>query len=163
MSVLQLGCGIRPIEGAVNHDKEKHSDFVDVVWDLEVTPWLWADNEFDKIIALDVMEHLRLEVCEWLDECWRILQPNGLLVLRLPAWNHENSHIDPTHRRLFHQRTFEYYTGTTVLLLTASLTNGGLSNARSRWITARTSFICCARRYREPLYRLRYQRRAARA
>lgn len=109
MSVLQLGCGIRPIEGAANHDKEKHSDFVDVVWDLEVTPWLWADNEFDKIIALDVMEHLRLEVCEWLDECWRILQPNGLLVLRLPAWNHENSHIDPTHRRLFHQRTFEYW------------------------------------------------------
>ncbi len=22
MSVLQLGCGIRPIEGAVNHDKD---------------------------------------------------------------------------------------------------------------------------------------------
>jgi len=109
VSTLQLGCGIRPIEGAINHDKEKHSDFVDIVWDLEVMPWIWGDEEFDKIIALDVMEHLRVEVYEWLDECWRILKPDGLLVLRLPAWNHENSHIDPTHRRLFHQRTFEYW------------------------------------------------------
>lgn len=109
MSVLQLGCGIRPIDGAVNHDKTKHADFVDVVWDLDVTPWLWQNDEFDKVIALDVMEHLQLEVYEWLDECWRILKPDGLLVLRLPAWNHENSHIDPTHRRLFHPRTFEYW------------------------------------------------------
>lgn len=109
MTVLQLGCGIRPLEGALNHDKTKHSDFVDVVWDLDVTPWLWADNAFDKVIALDVMEHLRIEVSEWLDECWRILIPGGLLVLRLPAWDHENSHIDPTHRRLFHPRTFEYW------------------------------------------------------
>ncbi len=72
-------------------------------------PWIWGDEEFDKIIALDVMEHLRVEVFEWLDECWRILKPGGQLVLRLPAWDHENSHIDPTHRRLFHEHTFDYW------------------------------------------------------
>lgn len=109
MSTLQLGCGIRPLEGAINHDLEKHSDFVDVVWDLNEMPWPWQDEEFDKIIALDVMEHVKTEVYEWLDECWRILQPDGLLVLRLPAWDHENSHIDPTHRRLFHEHTFDYW------------------------------------------------------
>jgi len=109
MSTLHLGCGIRPLEGAINHDLEKHSDFVDVVWDLDVTPWPWQDEEFDKIIALDVLEHLKTDVDVWLDECWRILQPDGLLVLRLPAWNHENSHIDPTHRRLFHEHTFDYW------------------------------------------------------
>jgi SAM-dependent methyltransferase len=108
-NVLQLGCGIRPLEGAINHDLEKHSDFVDVTWDLNEMPWCWQDEEFDKIIALDVMEHLKTDVDVWLDECWRILKPGGLLVMRLPAWDHENSHIDPTHRRLFHEHTFDYW------------------------------------------------------
>ena len=49
MKTLQLGCGIRPIEGAINHDKEKHSDFVDVVWDLNEMPWCWQNEKFNKI------------------------------------------------------------------------------------------------------------------
>lgn len=109
MKILQLGCGINPLIGAVNHDKIRHSEGVDVAWDLDVTPWLWNDGEFDKVMALDAMEHLKVDVEVWLDECWRILQPDGLLVLRLPAWDHENSHIDPTHRRLFHEHTFDYW------------------------------------------------------
>ncbi len=109
MTTLQLGCGIRPIEGAINHDLEKHSAFVDVEWDLNNMPWPWRDGEFEKVIALDVMEHLKCEVYEWLDECWRILVPDGLLVLRLPAWDHENSHCDPTHRMFFHPKTFSYW------------------------------------------------------
>ena len=109
MSTLHLGCGIRPIEGAINHDLEKHSDFVDVTWDLNGMPWPWQDEEFDKIIALDVLEHLKTEVYEWLDECWRILKPGGLLVMRLPAWDHECSHRDPTHRMFFHPETFSYW------------------------------------------------------
>ncbi len=109
MKTLQLGCGIRPLEGAVNHDKEKHSEFVDVEWDLDNMPWPWQDEEFEKVIALDVMEHLKRDVNEWLDECWRILKPGGLLVLKLPAWDHPVSHRDPTHRRLFHQDAFAYW------------------------------------------------------
>ena len=109
MTALQLGCGVKPIDGVINHDKEKHSEFVDVAHDLEIFPWPWKDEEFEKVIALDVMEHLKCDVYEWLDECWRILKPAGLLVLQLPAWNHEVGHIDPTHRRLFHPQTFEYW------------------------------------------------------
>lgn len=109
MKTLQLGCGIRPMPDAINHDKEKHSDFVDVTWDLEIMPWPWQDGEFERVVALDVMEHLRIEVYQWLDEAWRILQPDGLFILRLPAWDHECSHRDPTHRIFFHPETFTFW------------------------------------------------------
>ena len=109
MTTLQLGCGIRPIEGALNHDRTAHHDYVDVAWDLDQLEWPFPSDEFDKVIALDVMEHLRLDVQEWLDECWRILKPNGELVLRVPSWNSPVGWRDPTHRRLFHEETFHYW------------------------------------------------------
>ena len=115
MTTLQLGCGIRPLEGAVNHDLWPHHDYVDVSWDLDIIPWPWPDASFDKVVALDVMEHLRLDVQVWLDECWRILKPKGQLVLRLPAWNNALSWRDITHRRVFHEESFHYFDRSTQL------------------------------------------------
>ena len=115
MRVLQLGCGVRPMQGAVNHDRVRHHDYVDIAHDLDVLPWPWANESFERIVALDVMEHLRLEVQEWLDECWRILVPDGVLVLRLPAWDHPTSHRDPTHRQLAHPEMFDYWDRRTAL------------------------------------------------
>lgn len=107
--ILNLGCGLRPLVGAVNHDKELHSPHVDVAHDLDMFPWPWEVESFDRIVALDVMEHLHCEVQEWLDECWRILIPGGQLVLRLPAWDHECGHRDPTHKWFAHPETFDYW------------------------------------------------------
>jgi SAM-dependent methyltransferase len=112
MSTLNIGCGMHPLKGAINHDFVKHDDWVDVAHDLEVLPWPWADNEFDKVIANDVMEHLRPWVCdlhEWLNELWRIIVPGGSLCLHLPAWNVMESYRDPTHRRVFTEETFDYW------------------------------------------------------
>lgn len=110
MNVLELGVGHRPRAGAtVRHDRLRHSDHVDVAHDLEILPWPWSDEEFDEIWAFDVFEHLRLEVQIWLDECWRILKPAGLLKMQMPAWDHWTSWVDPTHRRPFHERTFDYW------------------------------------------------------
>jgi hypothetical protein len=64
MSTLNIGCGTNPLKGAINHDFVKHDDWVDVAHDLEVLPWPWADNQFDKVVANDVMEHLRPWVCD---------------------------------------------------------------------------------------------------
>jgi len=107
--ILNLGCGVRPMAGAINHDRIKHSAWVDVAHNLDVLPWPWADEQFERIVALDVMEHLHCEVQQWLDECWRMLKPGGLLVLRLPAWDHECGHRDPTHVRLSHPNQFDYW------------------------------------------------------
>jgi SAM-dependent methyltransferase len=112
MATLQLGCGVKPLIGAINHDRIRHAAHVDVAHDLEVLPWPWQDEQFDKVIAIDVLEHLRPWKCElkqWLDELWRILKPGGQAVLHLPAWDFELSYRDPTHYRVFHIEAFCYW------------------------------------------------------
>src|SRR5579859_1721361 len=97
---IELGCGAHPTAGFVHHDRWKHSPHADLSFDLEQLPWPLANDSVDNLRAIDVFEHLRLDVREWLDECWRILKPNGLLTMRLPAWNNHYSYRDPTHRRV---------------------------------------------------------------
>lgn len=95
--ILNLGCGLKPIEGAVNHDRTRHSPWVDVAHDLNILPWPWADGEFEAVRAWAVLEHLHCDRLHLLDECWRILAPGGLLVAKLPYWNSEEAHDDITH------------------------------------------------------------------
>lgn len=95
--VLNLGCGNRPIDGAVNHDRIAHRPEISVVHDLNVFPWPWEDETFDLIVARAVLEHLRCTLIESVNECWRLLRPGGELALKLPFWNHANSYADPTH------------------------------------------------------------------
>ena len=111
---LNLGCGVRPIGGYINHDKTNHSHFVDQVWDLEVLPWPWGGEAIEHIKAFDVFEHLRpwkLGVEDWMGECWRILRFGGLLEMRLPASDHPNHYgfRDPTHCRLFTHESMDYF------------------------------------------------------
>lgn len=107
--ILNLGCGAAPVENAVNHDVTKHSQHVDVSHDLNITPWPWGNGEFSSIIAIDVVEHLSVEVDSWLNECHRILAADGILAVRVPHYQHENAYTDPTHRRFFTPHTFDYW------------------------------------------------------
>jgi len=106
--VLELGCGVRPTAGAIHHDRIAHSAHVDVAHDLNQLPWPWANEAFDEVLAFDVLEHLMLDVADWLNEAWRILRPGGRLRLRLPAFDNPVSYRDPTHKRVFHDETFYY-------------------------------------------------------
>lgn len=108
-ATLVLGSGKRPVPGAINHDHSKHAPHVDVVWNLDELPWPPYDDSLDRIIALDVFEHLKLDVIDWIRECWRVLKPGGELVLRVSAWDNPVSYRDPTHRRVFHEETFYYF------------------------------------------------------
>ena len=113
--ILSIGCGDDPYPGAVNHDKTKHAPHVDIAHDLNITPWPWEDASFEVILALDVVEHLSVDVSVWLDECHRILSSEGTLVVRVPHYTHENAFTDPTHRRFFTPRTFDYWDKSTLL------------------------------------------------
>lgn len=100
--VLNLGCGNKLIKefedrAVVNHDRIKHRPEVDVIWDLDVTPWPWADNTFDQVYACAVLEHLRISLLDSINECHRILRAGGLLQMKLPYWKHEMAYNDPTH------------------------------------------------------------------
>ena len=109
--VLELGAGADPHPRAtIHHDRIIHSDWIDVAHDLTSFPWPWGDASADAVIAIDVFEHLKnVDVQTWLDECWRILKPTGLLIMRLPAWTNPVSYRDPTHYRVFHEESFSYW------------------------------------------------------
>ena len=97
MAMLVLGCGNKPVENAINHDVAKHSPWVDVAHDLNVFPWPWGDNQFDVVQAWAVLEHLRADRLQIMNELWRILKPGGLAIIKLPAWDSDAAHDDITH------------------------------------------------------------------
>jgi SAM-dependent methyltransferase len=122
-AVLNLGAGNRIIADAVNHDLVQHRPEIAVAWDLNNLPWPWPDNSFGLIWAWSVLEHLRLNLVESLDECWRILRPSGQVFLKIPYWKSDAAYDDPTHRWVFglhsldqfdpdteRGKTYSYYT-----------------------------------------------------
>lgn len=103
---LNIGCGKKIDPNYINLDMVKMPG-VDVVHDLEIFPYPFADDSLEEIKAIDVLEHVN-NIIGIMDELWRILQPGGKLFIRGPhaayplqAWR------DPTHRRLFVPGTFD--------------------------------------------------------
>lgn len=105
MDTLNLGAGNRIIKGAINHDRIQQRPEIDVVCDLNDLPWPWADGAFDLVVARSVFEHLRITLIESVDECWRILRPDGRLYLKVPHWQSEIAYLDPTHYWRFSLQT----------------------------------------------------------
>ena len=104
---LNLGVGREAREGWVNVDW-KHYEGVDVLWNLDDTPWPFEDEQFNEILALDIFEHV-MDLTSTMDECWRVLQPGGRVMIRGPIAGGPNHYADPTHRRGFTGRSFSYY------------------------------------------------------
>lgn len=112
--ILNLGAGgqwVAAEDGdvVVNHDRAQYWPEIDVVWDLDNLPWPWADCSFDAIVARSVLEHLKLNLVESLDECWRILRPGGRVSLKLPYWQADSAYQDPTHRWYFTLGSFDQF------------------------------------------------------
>jgi SAM-dependent methyltransferase len=108
-TILNLGAGNRPIGNAVNHDLTKHRPEIAVTWDLNTLPWPWADRSFELIVARAVLEHLRIDLVQSLNECWRLLRPGGQLFIKLPYWQSDVSHQDPTHRWFFSLHSLDQF------------------------------------------------------
>ncbi|TGK17275.1 methyltransferase domain-containing protein [Leptospira fluminis] len=104
---LNLGAGSDVIEGWVNHDIAELPG-ISVVHDLNIRPWPWKDGSVDEIKAYDVLEHLDHFLVS-MEEIWRILSPKGRLSLSVPYYNSWCAAADPTHKRGFHELTFQFF------------------------------------------------------
>jgi len=105
--MLELGCGRSKRAGAVGVDILADSD-ADVIHDLDVYPYPFRDNEWDRILCFDVLEHVeRFVPC--VEEIWRIARPGALIEVTGPFMSSVNYFSDPTHRRAFTSRTFDYF------------------------------------------------------
>jgi ubiquinone/menaquinone biosynthesis C-methylase UbiE len=108
-TTLNLGAGNRIAQGAINHDVWAHRPEINSTHDLNVLPWPWPDDAFKHIEAWAVLEHLQITLIESLGECWRVLRPGGMLRVKLPFWNVDQSYADPTHRWFFSLRVLDIF------------------------------------------------------
>jgi SAM-dependent methyltransferase len=85
----------------------------DVLWDLNVRPLPFADEEFDQIHAYEVLEHVGRQG-DWqgffaeFSEYWRILAPAGVLILSCPKWDSKWAWGDPGHTRVIGAQCFTF-------------------------------------------------------
>jgi SAM-dependent methyltransferase len=66
----------------------------------------FADGSVNTIFAVHVLEHL-LDYLPLIDECHRVLRPDGTLHILSPWWRYVNAVADPTHVRLLDVQTIK--------------------------------------------------------
>jgi SAM-dependent methyltransferase len=108
-TTLNLGCGRRPIPGAVNLDITADTN-PDVVHNLDEFPWPFPNDRFDAVVAMDVIEHLD-NVILAMAEIHRICRNGARVRIAVPHFSCSNAFTDPTHRHYFGRKSFDYITG----------------------------------------------------
>lgn len=83
---------------------------VDIVHDLNVTPWPVDNESFYHISAVHVIEHLK-DLVLFMNSAWDVLEKGGSLYLETPeaGSNYDLTHSDPTHIRCYRRHTFINY------------------------------------------------------
>ncbi|HEX9245356.1 MAG TPA: methyltransferase domain-containing protein [bacterium] len=105
--ILDLGCGARKVPGAFGVDMVDQPG-VDLVHDLEATPYPLPENCADEIHLNHVLEHFA-NLLPILEEVWRLSRPDGRVLIRTPHYSGTYAWIDPTHHRAFSAKSFHYY------------------------------------------------------
>jgi SAM-dependent methyltransferase len=109
MKTLDVGCGDRKTKGAVGIDIVALPG-VDIVHDLDVYPWPLDDGSFDKVLMLNIIEHLD-DTIKAMREVHRILKPGGVVHIEVVYWNHKYTWSDPQHKHAFTELSWEFFTG----------------------------------------------------
>lgn len=106
--ILNLGCGKTRIPESIGVDKYPVEDYVDVIHDLDITPYPFEDNYADEIHLYHVLEHLHDPLMK-MEEIHRILKPGGVLYMRVPHFSSMGAFTDITHVRPFAYASFDYF------------------------------------------------------
>ena len=108
-AALNLGCGRKRIEGAINLDINP-SIAPDVIHDLNNRPWPFDSDSFEHLYAYDVIEHLD-DVIATMNEIHRVCRAGAQVEITVPHFSSANTFTDPTHRHAFGYSSFHYVTG----------------------------------------------------
>lgn len=93
-----IGMDIRAVEG------------VDIVHSLLDIPWPLPDTCCKRILASHILEHLPPDrIFAVMDECWRVMQPQGQLLIAMPYANSARAMQDPSHYRCWNEVCAQYY------------------------------------------------------
>lgn len=103
--ILDVGCGPYKIRGAIGIDRVCLPG-VDVVYDLDCSPWPFADATFDRAVCRHSLEHVG-NVVKTIEELHRILRPGASLEILAPHFSSDNAFSDVTHRWFFGYRSMD--------------------------------------------------------
>jgi len=106
--ILNLGCGKTRIPKSIGVDFSKHSDFVDIVHNLNVIPYPFKSSSINEIHMYHVLEHLHNPL-KIIEELHRILKKNGVIYLRVPHFSSMGAFTDITHIRPFGYASFDCF------------------------------------------------------
>lgn len=104
---LNLGCGSKHLADAVNLDASARCH-PDVVHDLNCRPWPFPDNNFEEVLAYDVLEHLA-DLPETMEEIYRLSRAKAIVRVTTPHYSCANAFADPTHRHQLGLKSFDYF------------------------------------------------------
>ncbi|NWF70822.1 MAG: hypothetical protein HXY40_17190 [Chloroflexi bacterium] len=104
---LHLGAGNEVLEGWINHDVAPLPG-IDVVHDLEVFPYPFADSQFGSVRMINVLEHLSSTI-KVMEELHRITRHDADVVIRVPYWNSRDMATDPTHKTAYSEYSFDFF------------------------------------------------------
>lgn len=76
--------------------------------DLNRTPYPFSENEFDRIVAEHILEHLD-NLIAVIEEIYRLLQLGGRLEIICPHFSSADTFTDITHRHFITSRSFDYF------------------------------------------------------
>lgn len=105
--VINLGCGAQKYEGVLGMDVLPKEN-VDIVHNLNETPWPIETSSVDVILGFHVFEHLA-DLNKIMEEVYRVLKPGGRLVIEVPYFRHVGAFQDPTHCHFFTSQTMAYF------------------------------------------------------
>lgn len=97
---LNLGCGQNFVDGYLNVDKFGEPQ---LRHDLETFPWPWDDNSVSEILLNHVLEHLGRDTEIYfgiIKEIYRVMIPDGKVIIVVPHPRHDDFINDPTHVRM---------------------------------------------------------------
>lgn len=108
---LDIGCGGSKQPGFVGIDMLDLPG-VDIVHDLEVTPWPLPDECVLTAVASHVLEHINPHKGVFIDvmnEIWRVLKPGGQFAFVVPYAGSHGYYQDPTHCNPINETTMSYF------------------------------------------------------
>tara|TARA_B100001093_G_scaffold493187_1_gene535089 strand:+ start:40 stop:579 length:540 start_codon:yes stop_codon:yes gene_type:complete len=105
--ILDLGCGKKKRQGAIGVDYSDRHD-ADIIHDLNVFPYPFADNSIDQVYLDNVLEHLD-DPMAVMAEVHRICKNGAEIKVIVPYFRSVWAFIDPTHQHFFTVDSFAYY------------------------------------------------------
>lgn len=108
---IDIGCGQNKQPGFFGID---YTDYpgVDLVWNVEKTPWPIPPECASMCIASHLIEHINPHggvFLRFMDEVWRVLKPNGQFAIALPYAGSHGYWQDPTHCNGCNETTWAYF------------------------------------------------------